>query len=144
MWLGWVNGFGIYRGDGYQLALLPINALKPHEMVIEERVRRLIEDLLRTWILRRPILVDDSTYIVLDGHHRLEALRRIGARRIVAVLIDYDSEQVEVSSWRLDVHVDKDTVRMAGLTGKLLPPRTSRHITRFHIPELYIRIHDLI
>ncbi len=139
-----MDAFGMYKGDGYQLALLPISTLRPHEMVIEDRVRRLVEDLLRTWVLRRPILVDDSTYIVLDGHHRLEALRRIGARMIAAVLVDYDGDYVEVDSWRLGIHVDKDMVRMAGLTGKLLPPRTSRHIVRFHVPELHVMLHDLI
>ena len=123
------------------LKLLPIDALKPHENIIEDRIEGLLESLKRIGVLVKPILVDAKTMIILDGHHRVEALRRIGARMIPAILVDYDNEGlVRVSSWREGVRVTKDDVRRAGLSGNLMPPRTSRHIVSFKIPDVNIPI----
>lgn len=117
------------------VTLVLLTVLRPHEEYIEERVRFLQEDLERRRIQEKPILVDAKTMIILDGHHRVEALRRLGARRIAAVLVDYDSDLVTVGSWRPGYRVTKDLVRRAGLTGNLLPPRTSRHQVRAEMPR---------
>ena len=139
---GWVTAFAQTRS--YPITLVPLRILKPHEETIEERVERLLEDIQSSRVLRRPILVDLKTMIILDGHHRVEALRRLGAKRIPAVLIDYDSGEVEVSSWREGFRVDKDLVRRAGLTGRRLPPRTSRHVVKGRIPEANTPLEELL
>ena len=123
------------------IALVPIDSLRPHEQVIEEHVVELLEDIRSRGVLIRPILVDAKTLIVLDGHHRVEALRRLGARWVPAVLVDYDDDScVRVGSWRPGWRVSKGLVRAAGLSGKLLPPRTSRHIVSFRIPEVNVSL----
>ncbi|MCE4603120.1 MAG: ParB N-terminal domain-containing protein [Desulfurococcales archaeon] len=126
------------------VSLLPLDMLRPHEMTIEERVQSLMKDLEERRVQERPILVDSKTMIILDGHHRTEALKRLGARRIAAVLVDYDSDLVSVDSWRPGVRVSKDLVRSAGLTGKLLPPRTSRHRVNAEIPRADTPLDELM
>jgi len=118
------------------LALVPLKVLRPHEEVVEQRVSSLEKDIRERGVLIRPILVDAKTMVILDGHHRVEALRRIGARRIPAVLVDYDSDCVTVGSWREGVVVSKDEVRRRGLAGDPYPPKTSRHRVCFEIPEV--------
>ena len=126
-----------------RLELVPLESLRIHEQVIEEHVKELMEDIVSRGVLIKPILVDAKTLIILDGHHRVEALRRLGKRLIPAILVDYDSDCVTVSSWRDNWVVTKDLVRKAGLSGKPLPPKTSRHRVCFEIPDVNIPISEL-
>ncbi len=131
------------RESGSRLELVPLESLRIHEQVIEEHVKELMEDIASRGVLIRPILVDAKTMIILDGHHRVEALRRLGKKLVPAILVDYDSDCVTVSSWRDDWVVTKDLVRKAGLSGKPLPPKTSRHRVCFEIPDVNVPISKL-
>src|SRR2546427_12158141 len=78
--------------------------------------------------LRRPVLVADGELVILDGHHRVEAVRALGARVIPAYLIDYFSDIVRLSTWP-DAEgsvVTKEEVIPRGRTGDLFPPQTAR------------------
>ncbi len=77
-----------------------------------------------------PIAVDRSTYIILDGHHRLHALRRIGCRKIPAILVDYHSEEIEVIPWREGERITKEMIVQTALAGKRMAPKTSKHMIR--------------
>ena len=125
------------------IRLVPIELLRPHERIMERHVKELMNEIVRDGRLIYPVLVDKETMIILDGHHRVEALKRLGARYIPAILVDYRSDEVRVSSWRADWKVRKKDVIEAGLKGELLPPKTSRHITRFKIPEVNVPLHVL-
>lgn len=127
-----------------KIELIPIELLRPHEQIIDKHVEELLEDIRRRGVLIKPILVDEKTLTILDGHHRVEALRRLGAKYVPAVLVDYDDECVSVGTWRHEWKVTKSLVRSTALSGKLLPPKTSRHITRFEIPELNIPLRVLV
>ncbi|MEM1712449.1 MAG: ParB N-terminal domain-containing protein [Acidilobaceae archaeon] len=105
-----------------------------------ERLIEIIEWIVRDGAIHYPILVDKDTLIILDGHHRVEALRRLGYKLVPALLVDYDSDCISVSSWREGVYVTKDLVREHGLTGNLLPPKTSRHKVCFDIPRVDIQL----
>ena len=128
----------------YKVALVPLGRLRAHEMVEPQRVEKLVEDIRRRGRVERPVLVDVKTLVILDGHHRVAALRRLGARCVPAVLVDYSSPCVEVGSWRPGLHVDKATVLRAGLEGKPLPPRTSRHQVCFEIPRADTPLEELL
>ncbi len=120
------------------ILLVEIDRLRPHEEFVEEHVKELMEDIVKVNVLIKPILVDSRTYIILDGHHRVEALKRLGSKYVPAVLVDYRSECIRVTSWRENVRVDKELVLRAGLSGKLLPPKTSRHMPCIEIPEVNV------
>ena len=128
---------------GVSAVLVPIESLRPHEKVMEEHVRELMNDIMRDGKLIYPIIVDRETMIILDGHHRVEALRRLGARYVPAILVNYRDNGIKVRSWKRNQVVSKEDVIKAGIEGKLLPPKTSRHITPFEIPEVNVPLHVL-
>ena len=109
------------------MVLLRIANLKPHEMTQAGRLKKLKTRMRNAGIIRRPILVDAKTMVVLDGHHRLESLRALGCRFIPGRLIDYMAGNISVKSRRKGLLVAKEYVLNAGLTGELFPPRSSRH-----------------
>lgn len=44
------------------------------------------------------------------------------------IFVDYNDNAIEVTSWRAPEKITKQTVLNAGLTGKLLSPKTSKHL----------------
>lgn len=132
------------RNGEPRVVLVPIDSLRSHEEVIEKHVNELIKAIASAKKLYYPVLVDEETMIVLDGHHRVEALKRLGAKFIPAILVDYRSNDVIVGSWREGWRICKEDVIAAGLTGDLLPPKTSRHIVCFDIPRADIPIRVLL
>jgi len=111
-------------------ALIEGGALLPHEQVEEERLTRLLEEIGQDGYLREPVLVDHRSLVILDGHHRVRALLGLGCRLVPAYLVDYGSEAIEVWPRREDIPVDKAAVVERGTSGRLWPPRTSRHVLR--------------
>jgi len=125
------------------VSLIPADSLIPHETTMVNRLSRLIREIHEDGVLRIPILVDAKTGTVLDGHHRLEALRRLGARLVPAALVDYDSPDVSVAPRRVDVPVSKAEVRRAAISRELMPPKTTRHALPIDLPEVDIPLRDL-
>ena len=134
------------RRDGsgkWYLALVPIALLKPHEEIDEEHLHELEKRIVSDGVLRYPIIVDLKTLTILNGHHRVEILKQMGKKYVPAILVDYDSDCVKVYSWREGWNVTKELVREAALSGRKLPPRTSRHILCFEIPRVDIPLGSL-
>ncbi len=126
-----------------RLAIVPIDKLKPHEKIDERHLECLMDIIVRDGVLIKPLLVDAKTMIILDGHHRYEILKRLGKKYVPVLLVDYDSDIVDVSSWRRDWRVSKELVRKAGLSGKLLPPKTSKHILKIKLPNVNMPLEKL-
>lgn len=125
--------------------IVPIELLKPHEEVCREYLLKLYDEIVEDKVLKKPLLVEDKYYIVLDGHHRYAVLKMLGAKVAPVFLIDYSSSLVEVYSWREDWNVTKEVVINAGLTENKLPYKTSRHILReLLIPEVNIPLEKLM
>ncbi len=123
----------------WRLWMAPLMELKPHEEFFEDHFRELLDEILRDGVLKMPLLVDATTLIILDGHHRYQVLRTIGAKYAPVYLVDYLSPKIRVGSWREGVRVSKEMVIRAGLTGRRLPAKTSRHILNgVRIPEVNI------
>ena len=111
----------------YSFALIDSAALIPHEEVEEERLLLLVKEITRDGTLNSPVMVDRSSMVILDGHHRVKALRLLGCHLTPAYLVDYRHPSITVTQWRSDVPVNKGTVVEAGLSGHPYPPRVSRH-----------------
>jgi ParB-like chromosome segregation protein Spo0J len=108
--------------------LFNIKALKEHEEIRPDYLEELKNQILWDGILKMPIAVDKKTYVILDGHHRLQALKRLGYTKIPVILIDYHSPNIKVLAQREGEMVTKDLVIQAALAGKRMPPKTSRHM----------------
>ena len=101
-----------------------IRTLKPHERTIKRKLDALVKSLEKKPYVT-PIVVEKKMRIILDGHHRYNALMQLGYKKIPAYLIDYDD--VILKSWKKR-KVSKETVINHALSGRLFPPKTTRHI----------------
>ena len=110
------------------VCLVDLVALKEHEQIRPEYLEQLKDEILSDGILKMPIAVDKTTYIILDGHRRLHALKKIGCRRIPVILFDYQSPEIEVVPHRDGETVSKEMVIQTALSGRRMPPKTSKHM----------------
>lgn len=123
-----------------RFAILRLSELRGHEMPERSRVEELKRDLSRRRILIKPVVVDRDTRVILDGHCRCDALKKLGCSKVAAVLVDYSSKDIHVRGWDGSA-VTKEQVLEAGLSGRLMKPKTSRHAIRsrgktVHISEI--------
>ena len=88
-----------YKSFSLKITLLPIDLLKPHEATVEHLITTLLKAIIRSGRLYDPIIVDENSYVVLDGMHRLEVLKRIKARMIPVCLVDYNSNLIYIKRW---------------------------------------------
>jgi hypothetical protein len=79
-------------------------ALHPHEETIPAQLDALTQDLLRTEVQRDPVLVEREAGVVLDGMHRLAALDRLGAARVLTCSFDYRDAAIRVERWFRHLH----------------------------------------
>jgi hypothetical protein len=80
----------------YLAYLNPLH-LKPHEMIIEERVTQ-VEEEIREKGFTFPIVVDGRTGLVIDGHHRREASLRLNLK-VPSLIVNYFSEKIKLLRW---------------------------------------------
>lgn len=111
-----------------EFRLLPVASLHPHEQVDEEDVAHLTEEIRARGLVREPIWVSEPEGVILNGHHRYAALRRLGVRWIPAWVVDYADPEMELARWNAGPPLDKAEVIRSARSGKLFPPKTSRHI----------------
>ena len=112
----------------YNYILISLSKLKFHEEIDREYLEKLKSEILNDGFLRKPIVIDRETKVIIDGHHRAKALIEIGAELIPAIEIDYFSNEFLVESWRNDVKIKKKDIIKAGLENKLFPPKTSKNL----------------
>ncbi|MGQ9510193.1 MAG: ParB N-terminal domain-containing protein [Thermodesulfobacteriota bacterium] len=113
-----------------KIVWINLEELKEHEEIRPEYLESLKNEILSDGILKMPICIDQKTFIILDGHHRLHALKRLGCRRIPCVLVDYQSPEIVVIPWREGERITKEEIIEVALQGRKMPPKTSKHMIR--------------
>ena len=113
-----------------RFALVPIRDLKTHEAAEPDRVRRVMRQMRSAGVVKKAIIVDSKSMVVLDGVHRLSALQMLGCVRAPAWLIDYSDEGVVVLSKDRKSQIPKEEVVRAATLGPKLPPKTTRHMVK--------------
>jgi hypothetical protein len=88
-----------YYGFSAILTLVPIQELYPHEEINDLHLEELIALLKKDPYLNEPLVVDLKTNVVLDGMHRLEALKRLGMFHAPCMLVEYFDEKIKVEKW---------------------------------------------
>ncbi|MEM3201322.1 MAG: ParB N-terminal domain-containing protein [Ignisphaera sp.] len=71
------------------LVLLYIDDVVPHEDIDPIHSSRVLGSISVDEALRKPIIVEKNRLIVIDGHHRLNALKSLGIKVVPAYLADY-------------------------------------------------------
>jgi hypothetical protein len=85
------------------IRVVPIERCLLHEQTDDARVARLAARLKADGILRNPPVLGHQTgidaLIVLDGATRVTATRQLGLPYIVAQVVDYDDDSVQLLTW---------------------------------------------
>ncbi|MGA7862029.1 MAG: ParB N-terminal domain-containing protein, partial [Thermoplasmata archaeon] len=97
-----------------EFRLVPVESLFPHEEVDEADVDLLVHQIRAQGIVREPIWVTEADGVILNGHHRYAALRKLDVRRVPAWAVDYPDPAMEVGRWNAGPPFDKaEVVRRA-------------------------------
>lgn len=127
-----------------RISLVPVDALKPHESTSSRHLARLKRRIINDCVLKMPVLADKKTLVLLDGHHRLLTLKQLGIKKIPAMLVDYESNEIIVKSRRKNLKVDKRAVISMGLSKKVFPPKTTKHILKKEVKKCDIPLELLV
>ncbi|MCI4371901.1 MAG: ParB N-terminal domain-containing protein [Thermoplasmata archaeon] len=125
------------RRSPIRFAVVELAKLRGHEETRPQLLAELTAKIKRDGYLKQPILVADRDFVILDGHHRVEAVRSLGCIRIPAYLVDYDSDVVNLGTWPDAVvsSVTKDEVIRRGGSNDRFPPKTTRHTVKMPLED---------
>jgi hypothetical protein len=128
-----------------KFAIVEIDKLRQHEAIQDELLEDFINMLRDDGVFKVPILVDEKDYVVLDGHHRVEALKRMGYTKIPVYLVDYWDEAIEVTTWpEAEIeNVTKEMILEMGRSEDVFPPKTSRHNVKVRLKERRVPLEEL-
>jgi hypothetical protein len=86
-----------------------------HEETIADRVFELKREFLHDQVVRDPVVVDTDSSVVLDGMHRVVALRELECACIPVCGVDYLDPNIKVGTWYRSVmgKVSADEIRLA-------------------------------
>ena len=82
-----------------KISIEEVSRLHIHEEIIPDVVDKLVVKIQADGLFTNPIMVDERSLVVLDGMHRVAAVRKIGYRFMPVCLIDYQTSNVILSSW---------------------------------------------
>ncbi len=105
-----------------RLTPVPLDDLVLHESVEPDRLRGLARALGRSGILKNPVLATPlpaAKWLVIDGAHRVGALRRIGAEMALAQIFDHG--EYEVTAWHHLVSIRQMPHQIEGLLADHCP-----------------------
>jgi len=112
------------------VTFMPVEKLTAHEETNPQRLLEVRTDIAERGILKLPLLVDRVSGIILDGHHRFQALRDLGKKTVPVRLVNYRSSAIQVFPRRCDIPVTKEIVLATGRAHQLFPEKTTRHVMR--------------
>ncbi len=98
----------------------------------------LAESILKLGFWTIPITIEYSTFGIMDGHHRFNAAKKLGLKRIPCILMDYEKSGVILQSWRPEISVSVRDMFLMISKGKKYPYKTTRHIFNPSIQEVNI------
>ncbi|MGI0053909.1 MAG: hypothetical protein ACRECR_06635, partial [Thermoplasmata archaeon] len=114
--------------------LVELDRLRVHEEIDAPDRDGLVERLRREGRVQEPIWVARGSLLVLNGHHRLSALRALGARRAPAWMFDYDDPRIHLGRWGEGPELTKEMVLRRARSGRPFPAKTTRHTVDFELP----------
>lgn len=133
-----------------KVTLLRVDHLKPHEKGSPVYLELLRKEIFRDGMLKYPIVADKKTHVILDGMHRWLALKSLGYELIPVILTDALKDTVRVGRRRIhrytsgiDNEITVEQVILAGISGRLMEPRSTRHFFRFSKFQINVPLHLL-
>ncbi|EMH9913876.1 ParB N-terminal domain-containing protein [Proteus mirabilis] len=127
----------------YKLELINLELIQETEEHIPDRVIWLKEKILEEGTWKVPLLLEENSLAIMDGHHRFNVAKKLGLKRIPAILLSYNSPYVSITSWREDFPVNKEIILDYIKYKKKFPLKTTRHIISPYPEEISIPINFL-
>ncbi len=127
-----------------EFALVPIERLLEHEEIEDDNVIDLVSEIQRSGFFDDPIWVARDSYVILNGHHRVAALRALHAVRAPAWILDYETDLVSLEPWQPGLPITKSEVVRRARAGRLFPPKTTRHRVRTELPFRRVPLAELL
>lgn len=112
------------------IKLIKIDKLVCHEKINKKRLDKLLVRIQKDQKLRKPIVVDEKTLMILDGHHRYSVFKELGYKKIPCLLVNYLDSGVKLSFRRKYIKdkILKEAVLNMVKNKKLFPYKTTKHI----------------
>ena len=82
-----------------KIHFIDIDMLKPHEALDPLELELFIKSMNEKGVFYKPMLVDKNSFVILDGHHRWAALKKMGAKKIPCIFLDYFDEEIKLYTW---------------------------------------------
>ncbi len=129
----------------YRFAIMDISKLRIHEAIQNDLLEACVRMLKNDGVFKVPILVDEKDLVVLDGHHRVEAMKVLGYTKIPVYLVDYWDEAIEVTTWpEAEIeNITKEMVLEMGRSDDVFPPKTSKHTVKVKLEERHVPLEEL-
>ena len=115
--------------------VIPMEKLLSHEEFREDHAVELKDWLERENCQIRPIVISpldefdrNGFYVIHDGHHRVEGLKRLGCKLVLAEVIDFFESKYKALEWNLGNEVPKIDIIDTALSGTLAQSRWTRHM----------------
>jgi hypothetical protein len=107
-----------------ELSVEPVEDIRLHEEVVPELLREMASALKEEGAQLDPVIVDGRTGVALDGMHRIQALKEIGAKRALVCKVNYFDPHIRLRRW-LRTYVGINTPLLEDLKVKLNLTRTT-------------------
>lgn len=105
------------------ICILNIRCLSLHEEIIPDLLDRLIRSIRIIGCVKHPIIVDENSLVVLDGIHRVAALKKLGCKRVPVCLIDYRNSAIKVRCWYRTINgaeINENTIAQIRQIGEII------------------------
>ncbi|MEM2443466.1 MAG: ParB N-terminal domain-containing protein [Candidatus Bathyarchaeia archaeon] len=129
----------------FRICLVDISSLKPHERTDNIRLKNLSNEIKLDGVLKKPIVADEKTNVIIDGHHRVEALKALGCTRIPVCYVDYMCDKIGLKTTAKGMEITKYGVVEAALNNSPFGPKSTWHYIKNsesirHISRIQSRI----
>jgi hypothetical protein len=128
---------------------IKMSDLKCHEKVIPEKCYELYDYItadptnINTIIDLLPrIIIDISTNVIIDGHHRYRVFQDLHISTIPVLAVDYIND-TNIRIYPSNTNITKENVISAALNNQLYEPKTTKHMIINELGEL-LPIIDLV
>ncbi|MEN4892414.1 ParB N-terminal domain-containing protein [Erwinia billingiae] len=125
------------------MRLLQLNKLKPHEDIDPASLDLIASKILGDGFWFIPIVIDEATGIIMDGHHRYNFAVRSGFSVIPCYELSYSSEKVKVFDWRSGEPFSNERIIEKVNEGLIFPPKTTRHVFDMVFDTVQVEIRSL-